>query len=169
MHIIGNILTFPRRSSGSCLRSTRLPVGAVGARRRQGDMCATNLLKHLRHPIPHPPQEPPPPRQKHMREWCARFKCFGSCYSTGTDSLFPLNSVLEKIEFVEKRSSRSECRVDTPLAAASLTPGLLKHGKEVDVKTCPCPHLHTSLAHAHASVLQATVKQHGIRLIGELV
>ena len=51
-----------------------------------------------------------------------------------------------------------------PLAAAALTPGPLKHGKEVDIN-----HLHVSLAHAHASVLKATAKQHGIHLTGELV
>ena len=54
--------------------------------------------------------------------------------------------------------------VPPPLAAASLIPGPLKHGEEVDID-----HLHVSLAHAHASVLKATAKQHGIRLTGELV
>ena len=44
-HIIGANLTFPRRSSGSYLRATRLPAGTVGARRRQGEMHATNLFK----------------------------------------------------------------------------------------------------------------------------
>ena len=39
------------------------------------------------------------------------------------------------------------------LAAAALNPGMLKHGKVVDVN-----HLYFSLAHAHASVLQATVR-----------
>ena len=53
-HIIGANLTFPRSSSGSYLRATRLPVGVVGARRRQGEMHATYLLKHLRHPVPPP-------------------------------------------------------------------------------------------------------------------
>ena len=58
----------------------------------------------------------------------------------------------------------SVCRIGIPLAAAALTPGPLKHGKEVDIS-----HLHVSLAQAHASVLKATAKQHGIRLAGELV
>ena len=53
-HIIGENLTFPRSSSGSYLRATRLPAEAVGARRRQGEMHATNLLRHLRHPVPPP-------------------------------------------------------------------------------------------------------------------
>ena len=66
-HIIGANLTFPRSSSGSYLRATRLPAGTVGARRRQGDMRATNLLRQLGHPIPPPSQEPPPPA-----ETCAR-------------------------------------------------------------------------------------------------
>ena len=47
---------------------------------------------------------------------------------------------------------------------AALTPGPLKHGKDVDIN-----HLHVSLAHAHASVLKATAKQHEIRLTWELV
>ena len=53
-HIIGRNLTFPRSSRGSYLRATRLPAGNVGARRRQGEMHATNLLRHLRHPVPPP-------------------------------------------------------------------------------------------------------------------
>ena len=46
-HIIGANLTFPRSSSGSYLRATWLPAGTVGARRRQGEMHATNLLRHF--------------------------------------------------------------------------------------------------------------------------
>ena len=53
-HIIGADLTFPRSSSGSYLRATRLPAGTVGARRRQGEMYATTLLRQLRHPVPPP-------------------------------------------------------------------------------------------------------------------
>ena len=53
-HMIGANLTFPRSSSGSYLRATRLPAGTVGARRMQGEMHATNLLAHLRHPVPPP-------------------------------------------------------------------------------------------------------------------
>ena len=53
-HIIGANLTFPCSSSGSYLRATRLPAGTVGAGRRQGEMHATNLLRHLRHPVPPP-------------------------------------------------------------------------------------------------------------------
>ena len=80
-HIIGANLTFPRSSSGLYLRATRLPASTVGARRRQGNMRATNLLRQLGHPIP-------PPSQEHVRDWF-KFKCSGSCYSTGTDSLSP--------------------------------------------------------------------------------
>ena len=77
---------------------------------------------------------------------------------------FPhLSSVLGVVQFVEK-TPRPACRIDTPLATAALIPGPLNHGKEVDIN-----HLHVSLAHAHASVLKAAAKQHGIRLTGELV
>ena len=68
-HIIGDNLTFPRSSSGSYLRATRLLAGTVRARRRQGDIRATNLLQQLRHPIPPPPKNPPP------AETCARLVC----------------------------------------------------------------------------------------------
>ena len=44
-HIIGANLTFPRSSSGLYLRATRLLAGTVGARRRQGEMHATKLLR----------------------------------------------------------------------------------------------------------------------------
>ena len=85
-HIIGANLTFPR---GSYLRATRLSAGTVGARRRQGDMRATNLLRQLCHHIPPPSQNPPPPPpQEHVRDWF-KFKCSWSCSSTGTDSLSP--------------------------------------------------------------------------------
>ena len=53
-HIIGANLTFPRSSCGSYLRATRIPAGTVGARRRQGEMHATNLIRQLRHPVPPP-------------------------------------------------------------------------------------------------------------------
>ena len=54
-HIIGANRTFLRSSSGSYLRATRLPTGTIGARPRQGEMHATNLLRHLRHPVSPPP------------------------------------------------------------------------------------------------------------------
>ena len=53
-HIIAKKLTFPCSSSGSYLRASRLPAGTVGARRRQGEIHAINLLRHLRHPVPPP-------------------------------------------------------------------------------------------------------------------
>ena len=41
---------------------------------------------------------------------------------------------------------------------------MMKHGKVVDIN-----HLHVSLVHAHASVLQATARQHDFHLTGQLV
>ena len=162
-HIIGANLTFPRSSSGSYLRATRLPAGTVGARRRQGDIRATNLLRQLRQPVPPPPQEFPP-----RRSMCAtglqNSNASGVVTVLEPTSFPPLSSVLGEIQFVGKTPSRPACRIGTSLAAAALTPGPLEHGKEVDIS-----HLHVSLAHAHASELKATAKQHGIRLTGELV
>ena len=42
----------------------------------------------------------------------------------------PLSSALGEIQFVGKTPSRPACRIGTPLAAAALIPGPLKHGKE---------------------------------------
>ena len=162
-HSTGANLTFPRNSSGSYLRSTRLPAKTVGARRRQGDMRATNLLRQLRHLIPAPPQEIFP-----RKSMCATG--LHDSNVPGVDTVLeptpcpPLSSVLGEIQFVRKTPSRPECRIGTPLAAAALTPGPLKHGKEVEIN-----HLHVFLTHAHASVLEATAKQHGTRLTGEFV
>ena len=75
---------------------------------------------------------------------------------------FPhLSYVLGDFKFVRKTSSRFKCRIEHPLAATALTSRLLKHCKEVDIN-----HFRVSLAHAYASVLKVTAKQHGIRLIG---
>ena len=162
-HIIGANLTFPRSSSGSYLHATRLHASTVGARRRQGDMRATNLLRQLGHPIPPPSQEPPPPPQEHVRATGLNSNVPGVITVLEPTPFPPLSSVLGEVQFLGK-TSRPACRIDTPLAAAALIPGPLKHGKEVDIN-----HLHVSLAHAHASVLKETAKQHGIRLTGELV
>ena len=126
-------------------------------------MRATNLLRQFGHPIPPPPQEIPP-----RRNICAT----GLHNSNVPEAVTvleptpypPLSSVLGEVQFVGKTPSRPECRIGTPLAATALTPGPMKHGKEVDIN-----HLHVSLAHAHASVRKATAKQHGIHLTGELV
>ena len=162
-HIIGANLTFPRSSSGSYLRAMRLPAGTVGARRRQGDMRATNLLRQLGHPIPPPPQE-----ISLRRNMCATGLLNSNVPGVVTvlepTPFPPLSSVLGEIQFVGKTPSRPESRIGTPLAAAALTPGPLTYGKEVCIN-----HLYVSLAHAHASVLKATAKQHEIRLTGELV
>ena len=124
-------------------------------------MRATNLLRQLRHPFPPPPQEIPP-----RRNMCATglhdSNVSGVVTVLEPTSFPPLSSVLGEIKFVGEPASRAECRIT--LAAAALAPGLLKHGKEVDIN-----HLHVLLAHAHTSVLKATAKQHGIRLTGKLV
>ena len=165
-HIIGANLTFPRSSSGSYWRAIRLPAGTVETRRRQrrrqGDMRATNLLRQLGHPIP-PPSQEPPPLQKHVRDWFTNSNVPGVVTVLEPTPIPPLSSVLGEVEFVRK-TPRPACRIGTSLAAAALIPGPLKHGKEVDIN-----HLHVFLAHAHASVLKATAKQHRIRLTGELV
>ena len=127
-------------------------------------MRATNLSRQLGHPIPPPSQEPP--LRRNMCATGLQNPNVPGVVTVLEPTPFPsLSSVLGEIQFVGKTPSRPACRICTsPLAAAALIPGPLKHGKEVDIN-----HLHVSLAHAHASVLKETAKQHGIRLTGELV
>ena len=138
-HIIGENTTFPRSSGGSYLLAPRHPARTVGARRRQGDMRATNLLRQLRHPVSPPPQEIPP-----HRNMCATGMHNSNVSGAVTvlePTLFPpFSSVLGEIKFVGKTRSRSESRIGTRLAATALTSGLLKHGKEIDIN-----HLHVFL------------------------
>ena len=124
-HIIGENLTFLRSSSGSYLRATRLTAGTVGARWKQRDMRAANLLRHLRHHIPPPPQEILP-----RRNMCATGLHYSNVSRVVTvlepTPFPPPSSVLGGIQFVGKIPSRPECKIGTPLAAAALTPGPLK-------------------------------------------
>ena len=137
-HIVGENLTFPRSSSGSYLRATRLPAGTVGARRRQGYMRATNLLRQLGHPIPPPPQGSSPRRNT----------CAAGLHNSNVPGVVtvleptpfpPLSSVLGKIQFMGKTPSRPACGIGTPLAAAALIPRPLKHSKGVDINHCTFP------------------------------
>ena len=122
-HIIGANLTFPRSSSGSYLRATRLPAGTVGASRKQGDMRATNFLRRLGHPIPPPSQEPP-----------HRNRCVTGLQHSNVPGVVtvleptpfpPLSSALGEIQFVGKPPPSPACGIGTPLAAAALIPGPL--------------------------------------------
>ena len=126
-------------------------------------MRATNPFRQLRHPIPPPPQEIPPRRNMSETGFYDR-NVPGVVTVLEPTPSSPLSSVLGEIPFVRKTPSRPECRIGTSLAAAALTPGPIKHGKEVDIDP-----LHVYLAHVHASMLKATAKQHEIRLTGELV
>ena len=113
-HIIGTNLTFPCSSSGSYLRATRLPAGTVGARRRQGDMRATNLLRQLGHLIPPPSQEPPPPRRNMCATGLQNSNVPGVVTVLEPAPFPPLGSVLGEIQFVGKTPSRPACRIGTP-------------------------------------------------------
>ena len=101
MHTIEANLTFPRSSSGSYLRATRLPAGTVGARRRQGDMRATNLLRQLGHPILPPPQKIP--LRRNMCATGLQNSIFSGVVRVLEPTPFPpLSSVLGEIQLVGK-------------------------------------------------------------------
>ena len=109
-HIIGANLTFPRSSSGLYLRATRLPAGTVGARRRQGDMRATNILRQLGNPIPPPSQEPPPPPRRNMCATGLNSNVPGVVTVLVPTPFPPLSSVLGEVQFVGK-TPRPACRI----------------------------------------------------------
>ena len=158
-HIVGENLSFPCDKSGSYLRAIRLTPGTVAAKAKTNRALASQISSLLSScGLSCPPSVPN----------SSRFPSASNV--SGTDAAYddllepipspPISSVLGQIEFERKPLVESDCS----LAAATLNPGMLKHGKVVDVN-----HIHVSLAHAHASVLQATARQHGFRLTGELV
>ena len=156
---MGKNLTFPCEKSGSYLRATRLVPGTVGAKPRTNRALASQISAPLSRRVPSFPPSVPISSQ-----------VSSASKVSGTDAAHddllepitspPVNSVLGKIEFGRKPLFELGCF----FTAAALNPGMMKHGKVVDIN-----HLHVSLAHAHASVLQATAKQHGFRLTGQLV
>ena len=158
-HIMGKNLTFPCEKGGLYLRATRLAVGTVGAKPRTNRALASQISTPLCSCVPSFPPSVPSSSQVSSASKISRT-------DAARDDLLepipspPVSSVLGKIEFGRKPLFES----DYFLTAAALNPGMTKHGKVVDIY-----HLHVSLAHAHASVLQATARQHGFRLTGQLV
>ena len=152
-------LTFPCEKGGSYLSATRLTAGTVGAKPRTNRALASQISTPLCSCVPSFPPSVP-----------SSLQISSASKVSGTDAARddllepipspPVSSVLGKIEFGRKPLFESDCF----LTAAALNPGMMKHGKVVDIN-----HLHVSRAHAHASVLQATARQHNFRLTGQLV
>ena len=161
-HIMREDLVFPCEKSGSYLQDNRLTPGTVGAKPRTNRVLASQISNPLSSCVP--PFSESVPNVPSIPSFSSTSNIPAT--DTAYDDLLepipspPLCSVLEGIEFERKPPFESECY----LGVAALNPGLLKHGKVVDISP-----LHVSLAHAHASVLQATARQHSFRLTGELV
>ena len=100
-HIIGENMTYPRSSSVSYLRATRLPAGTVGGRRRQGDMRATNILRQLRHPV-RPSTQEIPPRRNMCVTGIHDSNVSGAATVLEPTPFPPLSSMLGEIQFVGK-------------------------------------------------------------------
>ena len=158
-HIMGQNLTFPCEKGGSYLRATRLTAGTEGAKPRTNRALASQISTPLCSCVPSFL-----PSVSRSSQVSSASKVSGT--DAARDDLLepipspPVSSVLGKIECGRKPLFESDCF----LTAAALNPGMMKHGRVVDIN-----HLHVSLAHAHASVLQATARQHGFRLTGQLV
>ena len=158
-HIMGKNLTFPCEKSGSYLRATRLAPGTVGARPRTNRALASHISTPLSSCVPSFPPSVPSSSQFSSASKISGIDAACGDLLEPTPSP-PVSSVLGEIEFGRKPLFESDCF----LTAAALNPGMMKHGRVVDIN-----HLHVSLAHAHTSVLKATARQHGFRLTGELV
>ena len=158
-HIMGKNLTFPCGKSGSYLRATRLAPGTVGARPRTNRALASQISTPLSSCVPSFPPSVPSSSQFSIASKISGIDAACGDLLEPTPSP-PVSSVLGEIEFGRKPLFESDCF----FTAAALNPGMMKHGRIVDIN-----HLHVSLAHAHTSVLKATARQHGFRLTGELV
>ena len=84
-----------------------------------------------RHLVRRKKTKSPPPQNISLRNLCATGMPDSNVAKAVLEpTLFPpLSFVLGENEFVGNPPSRSECRIGTPLVAAALAPGLLKHGK----------------------------------------
>ena len=158
-HVMGKNLTFPCEKSGYYLGASQHRPGTVGAKPRTNRALASQISDPLSSCVPPSSQSVP------------NSPSFSSASNVpGTDAAYDdllepipppsLRPVLGKIEFWGKSFFESE----RSLAAVALNPGMLKHGRVVDINN-----LHVSFVRAHAIVLQASSKQHGFRLTGELV
>ena len=157
--IVAENLTFPCEKSGLYIRASRLAPGTVKPKPRTNRALASQISAPLSSCVPSFPPSVPN---------SSRFS--SASMVSGSDAAYsdllepinspPVSSVLWEIEFGRKPLFESDCF----FTAATLNPGMLKHPKVVDIN-----HLHISLTHARASVLQATARQQGFRLTGELV
>ena len=159
-HIAGGNLAFACKKRRSYLRASRLAPGTVRAKPRTNRaLIASPISTPLSSCVP-----PCPPRVPSSVRFSSALKVSGTDAAYG-DLLEPFpspveSSVLGKIEFGRKYLFE----VDYFLTAAALNTGMLKHAQVVDIN-----HLHVSLTHAYASVLQATSRQHGFCLAEELI
>ena len=159
---MGENLTFPCEKSGSYLRASRLTPGTVGAKARMNRALASQIYTPLRSCVPPCSQSVPSVPSSSRFSTASKISGADAAYHNLQEPIPspPLSSLLGENEFGRKPFFESECS----LAAAALNSGMLKHGKAVNIN-----HICTFLAHAHVSVLQASARQHGFRLIGELV
>ena len=148
---MGKNLAFPCEKSGSYLQASRLTPGTVEAKARTNRALASQMSTPLSSCVP--PCSPSVPNSSHFSSASNVLGTDDAAYDDLLEPISspPLSSVVGENEFGGKPPLESDCS----LATAALNPGILKHGKVVDVE-----HLHISLAHAHASVLQATARQH---------
>ena len=161
-------LVYSNLSEGGALVHKHLNAAAAAAERGGGARAlycpytyANKLLAQLRHSIPPPQIEPPPPPHgEYVYDWCYTFVSSSSVSGTGAARnglsepfpFPPFSYVLGEIEFERKSPHESECSSkrgkSVSLVAAALTPGVLKRGKEIYIN-----HFHVSLNQAiHASV-----------------
>ena len=153
-HLLDGHLVFPRRRNGSSLRATRVLPGSHAN--------ANNALATFVEPPPHsldgPPSGPPSPLPYstvtppvvHQTSGVRR-----SCRTSNAGARFG----------EESGESASVLSEGIGMAEAVLSSGgVFVNNKKTTV--IDINHFHVSLA--HSSVLKATVRQHGIQLVGEL-
>ena len=164
-HIVGKNLTFSCEKSISYLRASRRTPGTVGAKARTNQALASQISTPLSSCVPPCSQSVPNVPNSSRFSSASNVSGTDAAYDDLLELIPPLSPLsyqvcVWEIEFGRKPLFES----DRSLAAAALNLDMLKHGKVVGIN-----HLHVSLAHAHASVLQATVRQHSFRMTEKLV
>ena len=143
-------LVFPRRSNGSSLRATRVMPG--------GHASARNALATFADP-------PSPVQYRSVTSPVAHETSSVSSSCRMSNAGAEMGGKRSIAAWKKGEESESVSSGNDGMAAAVLSPGgsFLKKKRVLDIN-----HFHVSLAHAHSSVLKATVQQHGIQLVEDL-
>ena len=161
-HLLGGRLVFPRRCDGSSPRATRTIPG------RHANVSTT--LATFVEPPSHRSDGPPCPLPNPSVASTVAHQNkpdVSNSYRT-RNAVTGISEQNSRVAWETGKESESMLSGNAGMAVAVLPPGGV-FMNEKKKKIIVVNHFHVSYAHAHSSVLKATILQHDIQLGGELV